>query len=39
MVKMLKKMLRFHDIDNYSILAQVNKNDLFELFEKPNDEN
>ncbi|CAF3364315.1 unnamed protein product [Rotaria sp. Silwood2] len=36
--KNVEKILRFHDIDNYSILNKVSKNELLEIFEKPNDE-
>ena len=37
--KSIVKILRYHDIDSYIILNQVSKQELIELFEKPDDEN
>jgi hypothetical protein len=37
--KNVEKILRFHDIDNYSILGEIDNKELLEIFEKPNDEN
>ncbi|CAF4909988.1 unnamed protein product, partial [Rotaria socialis] len=36
--KSVGKILRYHDIDCYSILSQIDKHALIDLFEKPNDE-
>ena len=32
--KFVEKILRYHDIDNYTILSQVNQHELIDLFEK-----
>lgn len=37
--KSVVKILRYHDVDSYIILNQVTKQELIELFEKPDDEN
>ncbi|CAF3640426.1 unnamed protein product [Rotaria socialis] len=37
--KSVRKILQYHDIDCYSILSQIDKHELIDLFEKPNDEN
>ena len=37
--KNVEKILRFHDIDNYSILGEIGNKELLDIFEKPNDEN
>jgi hypothetical protein len=37
--KSVVKILRYHDIDSYTILNQVSKQELIDLFEKPDDEN
>jgi hypothetical protein len=37
--KNVQKILRFYDIDNYLILGETSKQELFEIFEKTNDEN
>jgi hypothetical protein len=37
--KNVEKILRFHDLDNYLILGEINKPELLEIFEKPDDEN
>ena len=35
----VQKILRYHDIDSYFILGGVNEVELFDVFEKPHDEN
>jgi hypothetical protein len=37
--KSVMKILRYHDIDRYTILNQVSKQELIDLFEKSDDEN
>ncbi|CAF1075093.1 unnamed protein product [Rotaria sordida] len=37
--KLVGKILRYHDIDAYTILNKVDKHELIDLFEKPDDEN
>ncbi|CAF4201619.1 unnamed protein product [Rotaria magnacalcarata] len=37
--KLVEKILRYHDIDSYTILSQVDQQEMINLFEKPNDEN
>ncbi|CAM4849753.1 unnamed protein product [Rotaria magnacalcarata] len=37
--KSVRKFLQYHDIDCYSILSQIDKHELIDIFEKPNDEN
>ena len=36
--KLVGKILRYHDIDNYTILSKVGEHELIDLFEKPDDE-
>ena len=35
----VEKILRFHDIDDYVLLHRITEQQLFEIFEKPNNEN
>ncbi|UJR19053.1 hypothetical protein I4U23_022184 [Adineta vaga] len=35
----VKKILRYHDIDNYTILSKTDRSELIDFFENPNDEN
>ncbi|CAF1610337.1 unnamed protein product [Adineta ricciae] len=37
--KSVEKILRYYDIDDYTILGKAGKRELIDLFEKPNDEN
>ncbi|CAF2926453.1 unnamed protein product, partial [Rotaria sp. Silwood2] len=37
--RLVEKILRYHDIDSYTILSQVDQHELIDLFEKPDDEN
>ncbi|CAF4537735.1 unnamed protein product [Rotaria socialis] len=37
--KLVEKILRYHDIDSYTILSQVDQQAMINLFEIPNDEN
>ncbi|CAF3518851.1 unnamed protein product [Rotaria socialis] len=37
--KLVEKILRYHDIDSYTILSQVDQQEMINLFEKPNHEN
>jgi len=36
--KFVVKILKYHDIDRYTILSHVDRNQLIDFFEKPNDE-
>ncbi|CAF5107816.1 unnamed protein product, partial [Rotaria sp. Silwood1] len=36
--KLVEKVLKYHDIDNYLILGGAHQNDIFDIFEQPNDE-
>ena len=36
--ELVVKILKYHDIDRYTILSHVDKHQLIDFFEKPNDE-